>query len=154
MSTQTSRPEREVLAAFLVRNRLKRSEQREAILDAFLKAGHHVSVERLLALVRKRHPEIGRTTIYRTLRLFERAGLAGQLQLDDEARFEPMWNRCHHDHFVCRSCGAISEFSSPEIERIQRQVAARIGFTIEAHRHDVLGLCRKCGGKAPRGSRR
>jgi Fur family ferric uptake transcriptional regulator len=105
MTPAPGREERQALTAYLTRNHLKRSAQREAILDAFVKAGHHVSVEDLLKIVRRRHPEVGRTTIYRTLKLFKDAGLASELLLGEEARFEPVWNRDHHDHLVCVSCG-------------------------------------------------
>ena len=153
MPSPAARAEREVLAAHLVRHRLKRSAQREAILDAFVKAGHHVSVEDLLTIVRHRRPEVGRTTIYRTLKLLQKAGLASELVFGNEARFEPVWNRDHHDHFVCVACGAIFEFRSPEIERQQEEIAARIGFEIEGHRHHVFGRCRRCAAKLPREAR-
>ena len=71
MPATIGREERDVLASYISRNRLKRSAQREVILDAFLRAGRHVSVEDLLKRVRRAHPEIGRTTIYRTLKLFK-----------------------------------------------------------------------------------
>lgn len=138
------REEQQVLADHLSRHGLKRSAQREAILDAFLKAGRHVSVEDLLKIVRKREPEVGRTTIYRTLKLFQEAGLASELLLGGEARFEPLWNRDHHDHFVCVSCHEIFEFQSPEIERLQDEIARGLGFVIEGHRHHIFGRCRKC----------
>jgi Fur family ferric uptake transcriptional regulator len=144
------REERKVLADYLVAHGLKRSAQREAILDAFLKAGHHVSVEDLLRIVKRREPQVGRTTIYRTLKLFQEAGLASELLLGGEARFEPRWNRCHHDHFVCVACGAIFEFQSPQIERLQDEIAASLDFVIEGHRHNIYGRCRKCTQKAPR----
>jgi Fur family ferric uptake transcriptional regulator len=147
------REERQVLANYLIKHGLKRSAQREAILDAFLKAGHHVSVEDLLKIVRRREPEVGRTTIYRTLKLFQEAGLASELLLGGEARFEPLWNRCHHDHFVCVSCGEIFEFQSPEIERLQEEIARSLGFVIEGHRHNIYGRCSKCALKAPRPAR-
>lgn len=153
MSTPVGREERQVLAAYLVRHRLKRSAQREAILDAFVKAGHHVSVEDLLKIVKRRHPEVGRTTIYRTLKVFQDAGLASELLLGGEARFEPTWKRDHHDHFVCRACGAIFEFHSPEIEALQDGIAAGLGFTVEGHRHHIFGRCRKCTAKASRETR-
>jgi Fur family ferric uptake transcriptional regulator len=105
-------------------------------------------VEDLLKIVRRRHPEVGRTTIYRTLKLFKEAGLASELLLGGEARFEPTWNRDHHDHFVCVSCGEITEFQSPQIERIQDEIASGLGFTIEGHRHHIFGRCRKCAARA------
>jgi Fur family ferric uptake transcriptional regulator len=152
MSSLPAREEQKVLAAYLLRHRLKRSAQREAILDAFVKAGHHVSVEDLLKIVRRRHPDVGRTTIYRSLKLFKDAGLASELAFGGEARFEPVWNRDHHDHFVCVSCGAIFEFRSPQIERLQEEIASGIGFSIDGHRHHIFGRCRRCAAKdrAPR----
>jgi len=154
MPTPAGREERQVLTAYLTRNRLKRSAQREAILDAFVRAGHHLSVEDLLKIVRRRHPDVGRTTIYRTLKLFREAGLASELVFGNEARFEPVWNRDHHDHFVCVSCGAIFEFQSPEIERLQTEIAAGIGFTVEGHRHHIFGRCPRCASKASRETRK
>ena len=76
MATAVGREEKEVLNAYLLKNHLKRSEQREAILDAFLRAEKHVSVDDLLNIVQKRHPDIGRTTVYRTLKLLQEAGRA------------------------------------------------------------------------------
>jgi Fur family ferric uptake transcriptional regulator len=148
MPRPSGREEREVLAAYLSRHGLKRSGQREAILEAFLRASHHVSVEELLRLVRRRRADVGRTTIYRALKLFKDAGLASELLLEGEARFEPIWNRDHHDHFVCVACGEIFEFQSAEIERLQEEIATSIGFTIEGHRHHVYGRCRECAARA------
>jgi Fur family ferric uptake transcriptional regulator len=148
-----SREEQRVLAEYLVRHGLKRSSQREAILDAFVRAGSHVSVEDLLKIVRRREPAVGRTTIYRTLKLFQDAGLASELLLGSEARFEPLWNRDHHDHLVCVSCGQIIEFQSPEIERLQDEIASGLGFTIEGHRHTIFGRCGKCSEKNARSGR-
>lgn len=144
MGQEVGREEREVFTAFLVKNRLKRSDQREAILDVFLRSERHLSVDDLFQLVRKKHPEVGRTTVYRTLKLLQAAGLASELQFEGKSRFEREYNRQHHDHFICRSCGDIIEFSSPDIERLQDEVAAEIGFVIEGHRHQIFGRCRKC----------
>ena len=103
-----------------------------------------------LSLARKRRPEVGRTTVYRTLKLLQEAGLATELVLRGETRFEREYKRQHHDHFICKSCGEIFEFSSAEIERIQDEIAAGIGFVIEGHRHQIFGLCRRCAARPPR----
>jgi Fur family transcriptional regulator, ferric uptake regulator len=144
------REEKEVFAAYIAKNRLKRSGQREVILDTFLRSERHLSVEDLHQLVQKRRPEIGRTTVYRTLKLLQAAGLAQELALDGQSRFEREYKRAHHDHFICKSCGEILEFSNPEIERIQDEIAAGIGFVIEGHRHQIFGLCRRCAARPPR----
>ena len=144
MKAAVGREEKAVFAEYLSRHGLKRSEQREAILEAFLRSDRHLSVDDLLRLAQKRRPEVGRTTVYRTLKLLQAAGLATELVLRGETRFEREYKRRHHDHFICKACGGIFEFSSDEIERIQEEVAADIGFVIDGHRHQIFGYCRQC----------
>ena len=144
MDKENRREEKDIFAAYLAQHGLKRSEQREAILEAFLRTDRHLSIDDLLRLAQKRRPEVGRTTVYRTLKLLQAAGLASELVLQGETRFEREHNRRHHDHFICKSCGAIFEFSSDEIEKIQDEVAASLGFVIEGHRHQIFGSCRDC----------
>jgi len=151
VGSAVAREEKEIFSAYLVRNRLKRSEQREVIVDTFLRSDRHLSVDDLLRLAQKRRPDVGRTTVYRTLKLLHAAGLAQELDLQGETRFEREYKRQHHDHFICNACHAIFEFSSPDIERIQDEIAADIGFVIDGHRHHIFGLCRRCASKgAPR----
>ena len=150
MKSSAGREEKLVFAAYLAQHRLKRSEQREVILDTFLRSQRHLSVDDLLQLVQKRRAEIGRTTVYRTLKLLQAAGLAQELVLQGQTRFEREYKRRHHDHFICNSCGEIFEFSNDEIERIQDEIAAGIGFVIQGHRHHIYGLCARCAGRAAR----
>ena len=148
------RDEKEIFAAFLAKHRLKRSDQREAIVDTFLRSQSHLSVDDLLHLVQKRRPDVGRTTVYRTLKLLQAAGLAQELELKGESRFEREYNRAHHDHFICQHCGDIIEFESPEIERIQDEIAHSLGFVIEGHRHQIFGQCRACVSRPQRAEAR
>ncbi len=136
--------EKAVFSAYITRHGLKRSEQREVILDTFLRSERHLSVDDLLQLVQQKRPDIGRTTVYRTLKLLQAAGLAQELVLQGQTRFERDYKRQHHDHFICKGCGEIFEFSSEEIERIQERIAAEIGFVIDGHRHHIYGYCRSC----------
>ena len=156
MKKDAAREEKDVLAAYIAEHGLKRSDQREAIADVFLRSNSHLSVDDLLALARKKRPEVGRTTVYRTLKLLQAAGLAQELQLKGETRFERDYKREHHDHFICKTCGEIFEFHSDEIERIQDQVAADIGFVIDGHRHQIFGYCKDCVARerTPRGEAR
>jgi Fur family ferric uptake transcriptional regulator len=86
---------------------------------------------------------VGRTTVYRTLKLLREAGLASELQVGGETRFERDYKREHHDHLICEECGEIIEFSSPEIERLQEEIARKLGFVIKGHRHQIYGLCQR-----------
>jgi len=128
----------------LKRRGLNRSSRRDLVVGAFLASNKHLSVEDLYVLVRRKAPGIGRTTVYRTLKLLEAAGLAQALVLQGETRFERVFNRRHHDHFICNGCGAIFEFSSDEIEALQEEEAGRIGFRIDGHKHQVFGQCARC----------
>jgi Fur family ferric uptake transcriptional regulator len=132
------------LDAHLRRRGLNRSSRRDVVVTAFLASNKHLSVDDLYALVRRKSPGIGRTTVYRTLKLLESAGLAQALVLKGETRFERELNRRHHDHFICNNCGSIFEFSSDEIESLQEEEARKIGFRIEGHRHQVYGKCAAC----------
>jgi len=136
--------ETRALEAHLRRAGLNHSSRRDLVVHAFLSSNKHLSVDDLFALVRRKSPGIGRTTVYRTLKLLESAGLAQALVLSGETRFERVLNRRHHDHFICNGCGAIFEFSSDEIEALQDEEARRIGFRIDAHKHQVFGMCSKC----------
>jgi len=148
------REEKEVFAAYLATNHLKRSEQREAILDVFLRSERHLSVDDLLQLVQKRRADVGRTTVYRTLKLLQASGLAQELVLDGQSRFERDYKRQHHDHFICNLCGEIFEFADADIERIQDEIAADIGFVIQGHRHQIYGACRACAARPQRAAAR
>jgi len=134
----------DVLNAHLKRRGLNRSSRRDVVVSTFLASNKHLSVDDLYNLVRRKSPGIGRTTVYRTLKLLESAGLAQALVLQGETRFERELNRRHHDHFICSACGSIFEFSSDEIEALQEEEARKIGFHIEGHKHQVYGKCTKC----------
>ncbi len=135
--------EQKALARFLESNSLKHTKQREAILDAFLEAGGHVTGEDLYQSIRERYPHIGYTTVYRSLKLFVDAGLAEERHFDDGVtRYEIEHE--HHDHLVCTRCGKILEFESAEIERAQKEIADNLGFTVLRHRHELYGYCSAC----------
>lgn len=135
--------EREALARYLEDHSLKRTKQREVILDVFLNADGHVSSEDLYQKIRDVNPRIGYTTVYRTMKLLVDAGLAEERHFDDGvARYEVEHE--HHDHLVCTSCGKIIEFESGLIERTQREIADKHGFLVMRHRHELYGLCSSC----------
>ena len=131
---------------YLSINRLNTTQQRELIVDQFLRTTDHISIDELLGRVRKRNRKIGYATVYRTLKLLVDSGLAIQRRFGDgQARFEVIGD--HHDHFICTKCGLILEFEDAEIERLQDKIAARLGgFTVVRHRHELYGLCAKAQG--------
>jgi len=140
-----NREEFRVFEQYLADNGLKHSRQREIILQYFLETGGHMTVDDLYRVIHRKHAEIGRTTIYRTLKLFCDAKLAESIELRDGlTRFEHHYKHSHHDHMICSECGTIIEFVSAEIENLQDEIADAYGFTIDSHRHQIFGVCQKC----------
>ena len=133
---------------YVQERRLNVTAQREVIVEMFLRTRDHVSIDELLAKVRKRQPKVGYATVYRTLKLLVDSGLAVERQFGDgQARYEVVGD--HHDHLICVKCGLILEFEDSDIERLQDSIAARLGgFTVLRHRHELYGLCPKAAGEA------
>ena len=146
--------------AFTAGEGLKTTAQRDLIVDEFLRCGGHVSIEELLARVRRRQPRVGYVTVYRTLRLLQAADLAVARQFGDgQTRFEVADRHAHHDHLICTDCGLIVEVTEPEIERRQEEAARRLGFRVESHKLELYARCpraaRSCDRACPHvGARR
>ncbi len=137
--------ESELLSNYIKSRNLKHSEQRQIILDAFLKTERHLTAEELYEIVKKKNSNIGQATIYRAMKLFSDAGLCRELKVEDGVtRYEHLFNHEHHDHLICTECGKIVEILSPEIEEEQDRIAKKNGFVLEKHRFELYGVCRDC----------
>lgn len=142
--------EMRALAEYLEQHSLKHTKQRELVLSTFLEAKRHVSSEDLYKVVREAHPNVGYTTVYRTMKLLVEAGLATERHFDDGiTRYEI--EQEHHDHLVCIRCGKIQEFECDMIEQAQREIAVRYDFRILRHRHELYGHCSDCSQRGERG---
>jgi Fur family transcriptional regulator, ferric uptake regulator len=139
------REETRVFHDHLKRERLKRTSQRDLILEVFLNTEGHVSSEDLYALVKAKDPSVGFTTVYRTLKLFKECGLARELEFHDgRTLYEHDYKHTHHDHLICIQCGALIEFYNEEIERLQDEIVRRYRFKPLRHSHRIFGICSNC----------
>jgi Fur family ferric uptake transcriptional regulator len=135
----------QVLNAYMAQHGLKSTSQRDLIIELFFDAREHMAIGDLHRMVLKRNPRIGYATVYRTLKMLTECGLAAERHFGDgQTRYEPDTADEHHDHLICRSCGTIVEFENEQIERLQHDIAAAHGFTVESHRHEMYGLCPRC----------
>lgn len=124
---------------------LRRTSQRDLILETFLSNEEHLTSEDLYWLVHKQDPTVGHTTVYRTLRLLTEAGLAREVRFgDNKTYYEHHYNHAHHDHMICTECGKVIEFFSPEIESLQDQMADNFGFKPTHHSLRLWGICADC----------
>ncbi len=134
-----------VLNAYITKNHLRFSKQREEILEILYQTGKHQSAEELHRLISEKYPGIGIATVYRSLKLFTKCGICNELHLEDgKVRYELRDEYLHHDHMVCIKCGKLIEVSSPEIEKLQEGIALKYGFKLIRHRLDLYGICKEC----------
>jgi Fur family ferric uptake transcriptional regulator len=139
----------EKLDAYMERHGLRSTSQRRVVTDVFFRSSGHLSIEELLVLVRERDPKIGYATVYRTLKLLKESGLAYERHFGDGvSRYEIAVEDEHHDHLICMECGTIVEFENDEIERLQEELAARHGFKLKRHVHELYGICAACRKRA------
>ncbi len=145
------------LSDFLQRRGLKRSRQRDAIVDAFFAMSGHVPIDRLVERVHQADGHVSVATVYRTMKLLAECGLAVQRRFDDgQTSYETSSRRRSdgHDHLICTLCGRIVEFESERVSALQLRLARRHGFEVERRRVELYGRCADCRGPASSGEKR
>jgi Fur family ferric uptake transcriptional regulator len=137
--------EQEVFHRHIQRAGLKRTAQRDLILEVFLRTEEHLSSEDLYNLIKQEDPTVGHTTVYRTLKLLVEAGLAREVRFGDgRMRYEHNYKHPHHDHMICLACGKTIEFFSAELEALQDKLAAKHEFDATHHTLRMFGYCADC----------
>ncbi|MEO0484537.1 MAG: Fur family transcriptional regulator [Pseudomonadota bacterium] len=114
------------------------------VIAAVLEDAHdHPDVEELYARASAVDAGISLATVYRTVKLFEEAGILEKLEFGDgRARYEDA-DRDHHDHLIDIATGEVIEFVDPEIEALQVKIAERLGFELRGHRLELYGKKRQ-----------
>ena len=112
-------------------------------MDVFLTEEGHLTSEEICGRVRRKHPEIGAATVYRTLKLFCDAGVANAIRFGEGGTLYEH-RQAPHDHLICLSCGEIVEFECPMIEDQDLKIAAQHGYQLVNHRHLLFGYCPSC----------
>lgn len=119
---------------------LRITEQRRVIAKVLSDSTDHPDVEKLHERAIAIDPGISIATVYRTVRLFEEAGILDRHDFGDgRARYEAA-PEAHHDHMIDVESGAVIEFVDPELEALQRQIAERLGFRLVDHRMELFGV--------------
>lgn len=137
--------EKEIFLEHIQKSGLRRTAQRDLILEVFLRTEEHLSSEDLYWLVEREDPTVGHTTVYRTLKVLTEAGLAREVRLGDgKTYYEHHYQHEHHDHMICTECGKVIEFYSPEIEELQEAMADKFKFKPTHHSMRIMGLCEDC----------
>jgi Fur family ferric uptake transcriptional regulator len=119
---------------------LRITEQRRVIARILSEADDHPDVETLHTRSSAVDPGISIATVYRTVRLFEEAGILDRHDFGDgRARYEAA-PEAHHDHLIDVESGKVIEFVDPELEALQKQIAEKLGFRLVDHRMELYGV--------------
>jgi len=136
---------KEVFGEFLRKEGLKQTNQRELILDTFIETEKHLTAEEIYELVKNRNPKVGYATVYRTLKLLCRVGIARGINFSDgKMRYEHKYRHKHHDHLVCIKCGKSIGVFDTQLEQIQSKLADERGFIPAYHELNIFGVCKRC----------
>ena len=128
------------LEALCAERGLRITEQRRVIARVLSESIDHPDVEKLHQRATEIDPDISIATVYRTVRLFEEAGILDRHDFGDgRARYEAA-PEAHHDHMIDVETGRVIEFVDPELEALQRQIAERLGFRLVDHRMELFGV--------------
>lgn len=119
---------------------LRMTEQRRVIARVLSDATDHPDAEELYRRASAIDPHISIATVYRTVRLFEDAGILERHDFrDGRSRYEEA-TEAHHDHLIDVQSGRVIEFRNEEIEKLQRRVAEELGFELVDHRLELYGM--------------
>ena len=119
---------------------MRMTDQRRTVARVLSAADDHPDVEELYRRAHAEDPHISIATVYRTVRLFEEAGIIAKHDFGNgRARYEEASEE-HHDHLIDMKSGQVLEFSDPEIEALQRKVAERLGYRLVEHKLELYGV--------------
>lgn len=128
------------IEALCAQRGLRITEQRRVIAKVLSESTDHPDVEKLHQRAAAIDPGISIATVYRTVRLFEEAGILDRHDFGDgRARYEAA-PEAHHDHMIDVESGKVIEFVDPELESLQRQIAEKLGFRLVDHRMELFGV--------------
>ncbi|MGC6535665.1 MAG: Fur family transcriptional regulator [Parvibaculales bacterium] len=128
------------IAGLAVAAGMRMTDQRRIIAAVLSEAEDHPDVEEVYRRASERDSGISIATVYRTVRLFEEAGILTRHDFGDgRARYEPVADD-HHDHLIDIQTGKVIEFTNEEIERLQAEVAEKLGYRLVDHRLELYGV--------------
>lgn len=137
--------EESIFSKFLKAHGLKLDKSRLAVFRAFQKARNHFSAEEILDAVRGSSVRVGIATVWRTLRLIQKAGLAEEHYFGKAGvRYEKKRAPESHGHIVCDDCGRTAEFDISKFLPLINDTMKSKGFSFDGYELSLFGSCRRC----------
>lgn len=119
---------------------------RRAVVEAMQSTGHR-SPREIVEEVRRRHPEVGRATVYRTLAILSRVCAVQPSLLGTARAHYSASDQGNHHHFVCKACHRVIEFDECSAAGMVEDIEGRLGVRIQGHLLEFYGLCASCLGR-------
>lgn len=143
--------QQEQFKSLLKQHGLKVTTQRVAILEVLNnRPGKHLTAEEIYDYVKKKYPDIGIATVYRTIQMLSELNLIDKLNLGDglvryEISKKGKEETCHHHHhLICLDCGNIYAFQDDLLETLEDRIRITMGFEVVDHEVKLYGHCKKC----------
>lgn len=137
--------EKELYREFLQSKGLKMTKPRLIILEAVFENHEHFNVDDLYEQIRKKHKDVSRATIYRTIPLLVESGLIKQsLRCESKDIYEHTYGHENHLHFICEKCGTIIESGFEKVAELIDELAENENFQISEYNLGAIGLCSDC----------
>lgn len=136
-------------------HRRKLTRPRQAILDIIAAADHHLTPAEIHKLARKKYPNLGLVTVYRTLDLLTEFGYVHRVHFADGCHSYIAAAQGHAHHLVCSQCGKAEEFDNCDLEPLISNLQHKTGFEIDVHMLELMGRCPDCSAiEKPAGKKR
>lgn len=137
--------ELQVFQDYIRQRELRRTPERELILQEIFAIHGHFDVDSLYVLLKQKGLKISKASIYRTLPLLIDCGLVREVDFSQgHWHYEHIYGHSHHNHLRCLGCGEVLEFENSDLTLLEKQLAQQYGYRIKGHHLQVQGYCSTC----------
>jgi len=135
----------EIFRDYIRQRGLRRTPEREVILEEVFAVHEHFDVDELYLRLRSKGNKVSKASIYRALRLLLDCGLVREVDYTDgHWHYEHIYGHGDHNHLRCLGCGEIVEFEASSLEPLEKQLSSTYGYVIISHHWEVKGYCKSC----------
>jgi Fe2+ or Zn2+ uptake regulation protein len=134
----------DTLNAQLSEQGYKLTRQRKAVVEIVAQAHTRLNAADVFTRAQRVCPDLGLTTVYRTLEILEQMGVIRRVHLDDGCEGFALAPAEHGHHLICSRCQETIEFEDCNLNALLKRVSEQTGFAIEQHWLELVGLCPKC----------
>lgn len=137
--------ELEIFQEYIRRRGLRRTPERELILQEIFEIHEHFDIDGLYLQLKQKGAKVSKASIYRAIPLFIDCGLVREVDFSDgHWHYEHIYGHGHHNHLKCLECGKVLEFEEPALAHLERRLAHKYGYRITTHQLEVRGYCPAC----------